>query len=265
MSMDFLRQLYIMNILMFQIFGSSNAIVIKKRRLCVDVEVDNYRSDDRILSTHTIPTKHMCMVRCMRDANCHAFHFLYQDSLCELLPFPSRCRAQNTSDGTLYIELNICGVYPPRKAFLLPVGTWQWVSNVTDLTDAVPMVSVDRTRYVSRMFERGVYLPGWWTGDRCGFRAVRPYSNSRCCMERPGELLVFPGGGFRWLPFTAGNPVPPNALMGGYWMDVSPLYVIKITAGIYMCAGYYSVSVGQAFVDCNGYYNPVTMDILVHT
>ena len=234
-----------------------------KRRLCVDVEVENYRSDTFVLRTFVVGNKQKCFINCMRENTCKAYHFRYQDGLCDLLPKPDICQAQTTTNGTLYVELNTCGLFPPRKAFLPPVVNWKWVSDVTDLTGTVAKAS-SGTRYVSRVFERGVYLPGWWITDRFGFRTVSPFRKDRSCYKRPGELLIFPKGGYLWVSFQEGGPVPTNAVMGGYWMDLSPLYIVKITVGWFMCSGYYSVSVNQAFVDCNGVNNPISMEILCY-
>ena len=264
-SMGFLKRFFVINLSFSLIFWRSTATALKKRRLCVDVEVENYRSNAPVLGIYSMLIKQMCFLRCMRDASCEAFHFRYQGGVCDLLPKPDSCLGQNITNGTLYVELNTCGLYPPRKAFLPPSDTWRWVSDVTDLTDTVALVS-SGTRYVSRVFERGVYLPGWWLGDQYGFRALRPYNEVTSCGsdDKPGELLIFHDGRYLWSPFTAGNPVPINAVMGGYWMDLSPLYIVKITVSGFMCAGYYSISLGQAFVECLGNHNPSSMDILLY-
>lgn len=52
-------------------------------------------------------------------------------------------------------------------------------------------------------------------------------------------MLSFPNqSSYTWVAFQLGDPVPERAVIGGYWPDSSPLYVVK------------------HFDDHVGYYNP---------
>ena len=165
--------------------------------------------------------------------------------------------------GMTYIELNICGQYPPRRAFLPPTYNWRWVSTGSNLSDALTMKRWGVVRYVSRVFERGIYLPGWWKPDQIGFRAIRPYRDSVLCGgdDKPGEFLILPTGGYQWSSFSVGDTVPSDAVMGGYWMDLSPLYIVKKIFGSATCSGYFSAAMEEAYIECNGKHNPSTMEI----
>ena len=235
-----------------------------KRRLCVDAVVDDYHSESSVLDTHYMVTQSRCLVLCMRLTDCQAFQFHHDESRCELLPPPDYCLPQNVTYGMTYIELNTCGQYPPRRAFLPPTYNWHWVSSGSNLSDALTMEHWGVIRYVSRVFDRGIYLPGWWKPDQIGFRAIRPHRDSASCggNDKPGEFLILPTGSYQWSSFSVGDTVPSDAVMGGYWMDLSPLYIIKKTFVAVTCSGYFSTAMEKAYIACNGKHNPSTMEIL---
>ena len=132
-----------------------------KRRLCVDAIIDDYHSVAPVLRTDFMITQSRCFILCMRFTDCQAFQFRHEDGRCELLPTTGYCLPQNVTCGITYIELNTCGQYPPRRAFLPPTDKWRWVSTTSNLSDALIMELWGAVRYVSRVFERGIYLPGW--------------------------------------------------------------------------------------------------------
>ena len=165
-------------------------IFVKKRRLCVDVVVDNYRSEALVLGAHFGVTQNQCLSHCVRNVMCNAFHFQIDSGTCELLSRRLYCMPQNLTNGTLYVELNKCEQYPPRRAFLPPEGNWHWTSNTQNLVDGVPVGS---GTYVGRVFERGVYLPGWCNPEQGRFKFARPddSSNQLCNEMNHGEFFVF--------------------------------------------------------------------------
>ena len=235
-----------------------------KRRLCVDAVVVDYRSEARVLDTHFMVTQSRCFLLCMRLADCQAFQFQHDGGRCELLPAPKYCLPQNITPGMTYTELNTCGQYPPRSACRPPTENWRWVSSGSNLSDAVTILHWGVVGYVSRVFDRGIYLPGWWKPDNFGFRAIRPYRWSVGCggNDKPGEFLILPTGGYQWSSFSAGDKLPSDAIVGGYWMDLSPLYIVKKTIGGVICFEYFSTAMGKAYIPCNGKHSPSTMDIL---
>ena len=135
------------------------------------------------------------------------------------------------------LKLNTCGQYLPRSACRPPTENWRWVSSGSNLSDAVTILHWGVVGYVSRVFDRGIYLPGWWKPDNFGFRAIRPYRRSVGCggNDKPGEFLILPTGGYQWSSFSAGDKLPSDAIVGGYWMDPSPLYIVKKTIGGVIC------------------------------
>ena len=187
-----------------------------KRRLGVDAVVDDYHSEASVLDTHFMVTQSRCLILCMRLTDCHAFQFQHDGGRCELLPVPERCLPQNIMHGMTYIELNTCGQYPPRRAFQPPTYNWRWVSTGSNLSDALTMENWGVVSYVSRVFDRGIYLPGWWKPDPSGFRAIRPYRGSARCGgdDKPREFLILPTGGYQWSSFSIGDTVPSDAVMG---------------------------------------------------
>ena len=190
--------------------------------------------------------------------------FRHDDGRCELLPTTEYCLPQNVTYGMTYIELNTFGQYPPRRAFLPPTDGWHWVSTTSDLSDALTIGEFGVVRSVSRVFERGLYLPGWWRSDSFGFRTVRPYHDAVGCSssDRPGEFLIIPSGGYQWSSFSEGDIVPPNAIMGGYWVDLSLLLIVKKNFSNTACSGYFSTAMEKANIECDGIQSTSTMEIL---
>ena len=75
----------------------------------------------------------------------------------ELLSSRLYCMPQKVTNGFLYVELNKCGQYSPRRAFLPPEGNWHWISNTQSLVGGVPISAV---KYISRVFEKVCISPG---------------------------------------------------------------------------------------------------------
>ena len=261
-GMNFVVQIYHISILTIYVLGSHATISMKKRRLCVDVVVDNYRSDAPVLGVHTGVKQNQCLSQCVRNIQCNAFHFRIDGGTCEHLSKRLYCMPQNLNSGTVYVELDKCEQYPPRRAFLPPEGNWHWRSNTQNLVDGV---HIGTNKYVSRVFERGVYLPGWWSRNTGVFRVARPYDSSKaiCGIRNHDELLVLPPDTYWWSDFVVGSPVPVGAVIGGYWMDLSPLYIVKYKEAGIPCAGYNSVRTTKSSIYCFGVKHPNETKILV--
>ena len=141
-----------------------------------------------MLHTYPVVTQNHCLAMCVRNMNCKALHFRKYGGNCEILADPELCMAQDFTNGTLYMELTKCQLYVPRKSFQPSVGNWRWVSGTSNPVNAVPIGLI----YVIRVFERGAYLPGWWTNG-IGFCVARPYQTRiGCSNSSQGEFLIFP-------------------------------------------------------------------------
>ena len=74
--------------------------------------------------------------------------------------------------------------------------------------------------------------------------------------DKTRQFLILPIGSYKWSSFTVGDTVPPDAVMGGYWLDLSPLYIVKKTFIAATCSGYFSTAMAKAFIACSGKHNP---------
>ena len=144
---------YLVFVNYLMLVGYIYAGTANKYRLCVDAVVDNYHSEAPVLRTHLMVTQNRCFVLCMHLRGCQAFQFQPDYGRCELLPTTKYCLPQYITYGKIYIELNTCGQYPPRRAFLPPTYNWRWASTTSDLSDALAMIHGSQVRYVSRVFD----------------------------------------------------------------------------------------------------------------
>ena len=73
--MYFTVLMYYIVILTRFVIGGHTDISIKKRRLCVDVVVDNYRSDADVLVANVGIAQKQCFSQCVRNVLCNVFNF----------------------------------------------------------------------------------------------------------------------------------------------------------------------------------------------
>ena len=125
---------------------------------CVDAVVDNYRSIAPVLSTHVGVKNSRCLILCVQNTPCKTLNYRVADGLCKLLPNPQCCMPLNVTNGTVYVELNTCGEYPPQKAFSPSTGNWKWDSDTSNLGDAVLLAGNTSAELLKEVC---ICLDGW--------------------------------------------------------------------------------------------------------
>ena len=108
--------------------------------------------------------------------------------------------------------------------------------------------------------QRGLYLPGW---HRQRSQLVTLDGRPARCTS--GYLLrVASSCSVVWRDYTAGNPVPKRAVVGGTWTDGTPLYIVADYIKLRWIVGYYHPSIQRSFFMRTGQiYNPEDMKILL--
>ena len=239
--------------------------IIDKRRLCVEYEIPSYRASGP-LDMKTEQSRGKCISSCVRHATCLAVNYNPFGGVCELLPEADMCMPINSSPEFSYIHLTTCGDHSPWVTEDAGSDSWQWIStnNPASISDSlVPMVS-DFTRFVARVLHNGVYTPGWWKHDIAWTRIALPTEDVLYCPTHYTTFLSFETSqSYNWVPFTAGDPVPNGAVVGGVWSESIPLFVMKAQEGFHVVSGYYRADIKKAFVFGNNFINPTTMHILV--
>lgn len=244
---------------------------VQKVKLCVQFEMDPGHADYNILSTKIGLAKGSCFVKCVRHNQCMAFNYREQDGFCELLPAIPSCTEPVDEEGYVFVHLGDCLSHlPPTWGF--PTGVnWQWEAyiNNMDTNTFVPLVSTP-TAYVAMVFDKGIYVPGWMRPGK----SIHILSSDGLVVLCPGDVsyvLTFPAGTYNWVPFGAGEILPPNAVTG-FWLYGTPLYVVKAElvattvtgTTVATLSGYYSPVRAEASIIYNGRHHPTTMEMLVH-
>ena len=224
--------------------------VARKRRLCVDYEIQHYKSTDEPLQNYTyIRTRSLCMVQCVRHSDCWAFNHHPDSATCILLP-AAGCMTLDGQHGYLYIHLSDCHMLPVKEIHRHSDGGWRWVrtNSPASRNDLIKLPG-QTIRYVSRVYHDGLYLPGWYhPAADTPFRAVSIEDNQVVkCPPESGEFLAFNNTwDYRWQSFLAGDRLPNNAAAITYLRNGTPLYFVKKSFP------------GTPGYDLTGFYDPVS-------
>ena len=231
-----------------------HAIVIKTKT-CVEFQLMNYSVNVPILGQRHGITREDCMTSCIRsNVSCGAFNFRSIDGACEYLPYQTCMSMQETveTDGTNVVQLGQCGGVPPGIGLLTPPEhrlRWLTLSE----TGSRNVIELGSGRSVARVIYKGMYLLGF-TNRHGAFKAFDMKRNFINCGNGVQYLTYSTASNYTWVSFTTSNPVPVTAVIGGYWLDGSPLYVVKVVlgGGGAMKSGYYNPTTQQAYVQQPG-------------
>ena len=203
---------------------------ISKQRLCIQYEVADYNSS-------MIPQKKLfgmswnsCFVQCVRHqpqrSPCRAFHFRQEEGVCELLPEDIKCMADNMTPGTTYVHLSDCEAVVPWRGINPNPGPLEWVtvrSGVHGLRS--PLGGL---RYVVRVVNKGLWLTGY--GELSKAKVAGPDGVTIICSSNIQYLKSSDPEPFSWVSFSMGDPIPAAAIVGGYWPNGTPLYIVRVAS-----------------------------------
>ena len=235
---------------------------ISKTRLCVEYEISNYWTDEEAFFVILGVTQGRCMAQCVRQPVCRAFNFRPVDGSCRLLPEYLGCRTPNTTVGWLYVSLSTCSQRQPWQSTCPMESDWQWITskNPAARTDTVGFSG----RYLSRIFYKGVYLSSWWAPwPREIFRGVHPYDSMDVNCDVGEFLALLDAARFSWTAVNIDDPVPVNAVIGGYATDLAPLYVARRRVNGEKIPGFYNATSKMVVIVSNGYRVYTTGDLLL--
>ena len=233
-----------------------------KKRLCIQYEIDDYKSSKIPLKKLSAVTQSVCFMECVRhqkgSSPCRAFHFSLADSICELLPKGiNECMADKTTPGITYVHLSDCEFVAPWRGIKHTSGALQWI---TKRGQALALRSPGGgRRYVMRILNKGLWLLGY--AYRRGIAFANGFDGARiACRSNIQYINSSKPVKYRWVSFSRGDPVPPGAIVGGYWPNGTPLYIIYVDASA-LFPGYYNAESLQ--VQPISKYKPGSLNILV--
>ena len=207
--------------------------IFYKTRLCLQYEISNYNSSAIRLKVLKRTSRVGCFIACVRhqhaQSSCRAFQFHRKQGLCELLPeVDLTCMAEDVAQGITFVGLSECRFSPTLQSAIPENGTWRWVTDPPTKNGTVSKKSpAGAVRYVTRVLHQGLYLPGFTHRKRfhsAGLDRV-PFT----CKFNIQYLTFEDPSQYNWEPFQVGDPIPSMAIIGGYWSEYTPLYILKVT------------------------------------
>ena len=220
-------------LLFFDSFSTSLASiaggVIMKARLCTEYEINDYNSLAPRCDTFNAESKIACYMECVRHplCFCKAFQFHSPDGFCEIFE-NDNCMSENKTPNITFVGVSQCKSNSPWLTTKPANGNWRWVTNPRKLRGAITLLSPDgNERIVGRVFHKGLFLPGFEIDSR--LTTVGPLGNVIYCISNIQVLIFDSPAHFRWKNFYVGDPIPSRAIVGGYWIDGAPLYIVKTT------------------------------------
>ena len=243
------------------IYHLASGSTIKKTRACKEYEIRDFW--DEAEESLVIPEmeKGDCFIQCGFELDCVAFNYDYHDGICHLLSGISSCMKPVITEGVIYGSLAPCIQRAPWFSKRPDDINWEWI--MTDDPYARNDLVGDGTRYASRVYYRGLYLPGWWD-DSLGyglFRATMPGENVVECEN--GEFLAVPDPGrVIWSPVPVNGTFDMNAVIAGYGPDSMPLYITKKMISAVTTFGAYDANNQIAYFNKDGFVESTPGEIL---
>ena len=200
--------------------------VIKKARVCVQYEINDYKSSARRCDAFTSVSKTAWFVECLRHQHCScgSFQFNSLDGLCEILE-NEECMVENKTPGVTFVGVFNCKTIPPWQSTEPANGKWRWV---TDPPTRKGSVRLSSPGFVTpRAFHKGLFLAGSFTSGR--LTTLRPSGGKLQCTSNIQFLIFENSFDYRWKNFYVGDPIPFTAIISGYCKDGTPLYIVKTT------------------------------------
>ena len=232
--------------------------IVIKTKTCVEFQAINYSLNVSILGQRHGIMREECMTSCIRSkVSCGAINFRMIDGACEFLPYQTCMSPQETveTDGTNVVQLGQCDGVPPGIGLLTSTEhRLKWLTSSEIGARSVFVMGADRK--VARVIYKGMYLPGFTT-RKGAFKAYDGKRNLITCTNAIQYLTYSNTADYVWIHFTVGNQVPVKAIIGGYWPNGSPLYIVKTVpgGGVPEKCGYYNPTTQQSYIQQAGVEN----------
>ena len=220
-------------------------------------ESENYRN---IPDVHSYMCRHICVT----SGDCSIINYNTVKKLCLISSDPCIVLQKDTNYEVNHIssrKLDSC---------------IQWVSN-SNFAQAKPVTSMDcdkngaaRPCYVGRRVSPSHILPGkYHRHDSHGQEGLWTVFDGQKYTTGAMEILdVQADCQVTWMSFTAGDPVPVNAVAGGYMESGgSMLYVIRgkvqYDGNMFTVFGYYDPAAERGYMEYFGVRSLTVMDMLI--
>ena len=201
---------------------------VYKRKMCVHFEMKDHSSTEAVIGRQFCRSKAQCMASCTRHDPCNTFHVRSIDGTCELLDTSEICMPHKVTNGTTLVRLSECQKTPPGKVITQAQSKLRRMEprDVGSRAIITARRIFSNKRQVGRVLYAGIYLYGFVTIPAGEFHALTMEERNIVCSEAFQVLTYAKPADYQLISFAIGDEIPPFAVVGGYWRDGTPLYVI---------------------------------------
>ena len=219
-------------------FGKSSDIIYK-RKICIQFEIKHHTSTSAVIGRQYHCSKMQCMASCTRRISCNAFNFWTVNGACELLEISEICLPWSVSKDTTLVKLTECQKTSPWEVITPAERKLQWMEpGVVGSRHIITVTGIGIQRQVARALHGGTYLPGF-VKDETFFALTMEDAVIRC--SQSFQVLTYEQlDDYLWMNLTLGEESPLSAVVGGYWRDETPLYIISVKVGPAWKPGFYN-------------------------
>ena len=255
------------------LLGKFGRAAITKRRLCVEYVQKDARYNKTILAAFENVTEFECVRRCARHLKCNAYNLLRGHGLCEILHGLEACNETNYRHGFKYVHLGACEGHMPwavgARSGTTSASCLKWYRPETlpvQACSAGMVTSPDQMACVALIFNKGMYLPGWFSQGIYGgtYRVITEDGQPMWCYNHGHVLRVVPECPVTWQPYTMGDPLPSEAGTVSTWKDGTPLFFVTKFINTQWYIGYLLPSVSRSYMMAEISFSPTDVHILVY-
>ena len=239
--------LTVMAALLGYVLGNTNNPVYK-RKMCLQFEMEDHTSTATVIGRKYCCSKVECMTSCARHRSCNTFHFRSTDCSCELLETSVMCMSNSITRGTTLVRLSGCNKTPPWKVITPTQRKFQWMKPRDVGSQRSIVATSTNIRQVARVLHEGSYVPGFVLVSLGRFLTLTMNGKVVICEEAFEVLTYVRPDDFSWTNFAPGDAVPASAVVGGYWRDGTPLYVINVRNDVTWKPGFYHAATESIYV-----------------
>ena len=246
-------QLTVVTAFAAKVFAETNSPVYK-RRMCLQFEMKDHSKPASVIGQRYYRSKAECITSCTRHRSCSAFNFRSLDGSCGLLETsPEMCMSHNVTKGSTLVKMTACNKMHPWKVIKPTPKKLRWMEphdvGFRQMITVSTKSASGNSRHVAHALHEGVYLPGFVNARQGRFHGLTMENDIIECNEAFRVLTYAHPNDYMWINFTIGDGVPPSAVVGGYWRDGKPLYVISAPSptGIWK-SGFYDAVATHIYV-----------------
>ena len=242
-------QLILIGALLGYTVGQTNNSVFKRQK-CLQFEMEDHTSTAPVIYRRYYNSKLECMTSCVRHRSCNTFQFRSTDGFCELLEVSEMCMSHKVTNGTTLVRLSGCNRSSPWKVVTSDQSKLLWMEPHNVGPQRFILTTPDTRRQIARVLFNGTYVPGHVHILSGKFFASTMADKLFRCDEAFHVLTYVHPDDYLWISFASGDEVPLSAVVGGYWRDETPHYII-IEKHVLWIPGYYNGATKQIYVKKN--------------